>query len=108
MASAWLTTRTTGSGAKRFRVEFRLGGRVAPTRYGGSFKTKREADERKRWISGELAAKRVPEIHSAAESNAVTIRQLASRWKSSRVDVSAGTMQTYDVALGRCCRASAI
>jgi hypothetical protein len=53
VASTWITTRTTASGGKRYRVEYRLGGREAPTRYGGSFKTRREADERKRWLSGE-------------------------------------------------------
>jgi hypothetical protein len=56
VASVWLTTRTTKHGAKRYRVEFRVGGRETATRYGGSFKTKREADERKRWIAGELLA----------------------------------------------------
>jgi len=55
MASAWIVTRSTASGAKRYRVEFRCGGREAPTRYGGCFRTQREALERKRWISGELA-----------------------------------------------------
>jgi integrase len=100
MASVWLTTRTTGSGAKRYRVEFRLGGREAPILYAGSFKTLREANDRKRWVSGEIAARRVPDLRFAAETT-VTVRQLANRWKASRVDVSAGTMQTYDVALGR-------
>ena len=100
MASVWLTTRTTNSGGKRYRVEFRLGGREAPILYAGSFQTLREANDRKRWISGELAARRVPDLRFAAETT-VTVRQLANRWKASRVDVSAGTMQTYEVALGR-------
>jgi integrase len=100
VASVWLTIRTTGAGAKRFRVEFRAGGREAPILYAGSFKTLREANDRKRWISGELAARRVPDLRFAAETT-VTVRQLANRWKASRVDVSAGTMQTYEVALGR-------
>jgi integrase len=100
MASVWITTRTTASGGKRYRCEFRLGGREAPTRYGGSFKTKREADERRRWISGELAAKRVPDLRFAA-AETVTLRTLAARWQVSRVDVSEGTAQTYRVALGR-------
>lgn len=43
MGSAWITNRTTSAGARRFRVEYRVGGREAPTRYGGSFKTKTEA-----------------------------------------------------------------
>jgi integrase len=100
MASAWITTRTTAGGDKRYRVEFRLGGREAPILYAGSFKTLREANDRKRWISGELAARRVPDLRFAAETT-VTVRELANRWKASRVDVSAGTMQTYEVALGR-------
>ena len=100
MASTWLTTRVTRSGEKRYRVEFRQGGREAPTRYGGSFRTKREATIRQNWIASELAALRVPDLHLAGEK-AATVRQLAERWQASRVDVSAGTAQTYRVALGR-------
>jgi integrase len=101
MASAWITRRATKDGTARYRVEFRVGGRESGTRYGGSFKTKREADERKRWISGELAARRVPDLSSRTPATLVRLRQAAERWKASRVDVSAGTMQTYCVALGR-------
>jgi integrase len=100
MASTWITTRITAGGEKRYRVEFRLGGREAPIGYGGSFKSKREADERKRWISGEIAARRVPDFRLVGEV-VVTLRALAERWQASRVDVSAGTAQTYKVALGR-------
>jgi integrase len=100
MASSWITTRKTASGTKRYRVEFRCGGREAPTRYGGSFKTKREATVRMNWIAGELAAKRVPDLRFAA-AETVTLRTLAERWQASRVDVSEGTAQTYRVALGR-------
>jgi integrase len=100
MASTWIVTRTAKDGGKRYRVEYRLGGREAPTRYGGSFRTKREALERKAWIGGELAAKRVPDLRfSVAET--VTLRQLAARWQASRVDVAEGTAQTYRLALGR-------
>jgi hypothetical protein len=91
--STWVTTRTTTTGEKRYRCEYRLGGREAPTQYGGSFKTKREADGRKKWIAGELAAKRVPDLRFAA-AETVTLRTLAARWQASRVDVSAGTAQT--------------
>ncbi|MDP9308347.1 MAG: hypothetical protein M3P15_08565, partial [Actinomycetota bacterium] len=100
MASVWLTTRTTGNGAKRYRVEFRCGGREAGTKYAGSFATKREAVARKQWVAGELAAMRVPDLRRS-DGVVVTIRQLAKRWQASRVDVSAGTLQTYSVALGR-------
>ena len=45
MASAWITTpkaRLTKTGKPRYRVEFRVGGREARTRYGGGFRTARE------------------------------------------------------------------
>jgi integrase len=98
MASVWITTRTTRSGDKRHRVEFRIGG---PTIYGGSFKTKREAQIRKAWIAGELAARRVPELRFAAAPTAETLRTLAARWRESRVDVASGTNTTYAVNLNR-------
>jgi hypothetical protein len=61
------------------RVEYRLGGREAPVRYGGSFKTRREASERQRWIGGELAAKRVPEIRFAEQQAEPTLIQAYER-----------------------------
>jgi len=101
MASAWVRRVQLPSGTVRYRVVYRLGGREAPRLYGGSFRTRREADERQRWLAGELAARRVPDLRHSEETPAVTLRQLAKRWKAARVDVSAGTLQTYDVALGR-------
>ncbi len=92
MPSAWLTTRTTKNGERRYRVEWRAGGREAPTRYGGSFKRKADADERKRWIIGELAARRVPDLGLlAAPAPAPTLAEAAARWQSSRVDVAEST-----------------
>jgi len=86
MASSWILTRTTKHRERRYRVEYRLGGRGTPTKYGGSFKTKREADERRRWIDGELAARRVPDLRSlAVATKAPTLEQAAQRWFESRV-----------------------
>jgi integrase len=100
MASVWITNRTTRSGEKRYRVEYRLGGREAPTRYGGSFRTKREADGRKRWISGELAARRVPDLRSLeADRRAPTLAQAAERWYASRVDVATNTKLQHRSAM---------
>jgi integrase len=102
VASAWIEKRKTRAGETRFRVVFRVGGRESRGRYAGSFVTQREALARKAWVSGELAAQRVPDVCVlAAVTEAVTVRRLAERWKASRVDVSDGTMQTYTVALGR-------
>ena len=67
MASAWITTptsRTTKNGATRYRVEFRVGGRDSRTQYGGSFARKADALARKRWIDGELAARRIPDLRA--------------------------------------------
>jgi integrase len=100
MSSTWITTRTTRGGAKRFRVEFRTGGREARTRYGGSFKTKREADERKRWIGGELAARRIPDLGSLEnETKAPTLSESAERWFASRVDVAPNTKLQHRSAM---------
>jgi hypothetical protein len=63
VASSWITPRTTSGGAKRYRVEFRVGGRESATRYGGSFRTRREALARRKWVDDELAALRFPNIH---------------------------------------------
>jgi integrase len=101
MPSTWIVTRLARDGSKRYRVEFRVGGRESAIRYGGSFKTKREALLRKALVVGELAALRVPELTPAAPKTGPTLRVLAERWKASRVDVSDGTIQTYEVVLGR-------
>jgi hypothetical protein len=94
MASVWITTRTTKSGARRFRVEYRLGGREAPTRCGGSFKTKTEALERRKWITGELAARRVPDLAPLTARTVAampTLREAYERWQAGRVDVAGAT-----------------
>jgi len=92
MASVWIRTRTAKDGSKRYRVEYRLGGREARIRYGGSFGTKREATIRAGWIAGELAAQRVPDLGVPAERAAErTLREAARRWQESRVDVAENT-----------------
>jgi integrase len=101
MASAWITTRPTADGGKRYRVKFRPGGREAAVRYGGSFRTMREAKVRRDAIAGDLAALRMPELYLVGPDLLPTLAEMAERWRASRVDVSAGTMATYRFALGR-------
>lgn len=92
MPSVWIRTRPTKTGGKRYRVEYRLGGREARIRYGGSFATRREATIRARWIAGELAARRVPDLGRPAEAIAAPIlREAARRWQEGRVDVAENT-----------------
>lgn len=82
---------------------FRLGGRETAPRYGGSFKTQREALARRRWIEGELAALRVPDLRALAfdAAKVPTLEVAARQWRESRVDVSSGTATLHRVALGR-------
>lgn len=106
MASAWIVTRLTKAGAKRYRVEYRLGGRETRTRYGGVFKRKADAEERKRWLIGEFAARRVPDLGSleAAQAPAATFRRAAERWLGSRLDIAPGTRTQLRTSVGRAVR----
>jgi integrase len=99
--SVWITTRFMARGGKRYRVMYRLGGRESAPRYGGSFKTKRDALARKAWLTGELAALRVPNLRLAEDAAGATLRSVAAGWQASRVDVAPGTLATYRVALAR-------
>lgn len=103
MASVWIKTRRTANGDKRYRVEFRLGGRESRTRYGGTFKTMREASLRKGWIAGELSALRVPDLSLFApeQQTAPTLAEAAEAWRVSRVDVVHQTGNMHRSALGR-------
>ena len=90
---------------KRYRVEYRLGGRESKTRYGGSFRTRRERDIRAGWIEGELAALRVPELRLARPTSSARRRfaQAAERWQATRVDVAEATaVQHRPRSTGRC------
>jgi hypothetical protein len=100
--SVWIRTRPTADGGVRYRVEYRVGGREAPIRYGGSFRTMREATLRKKWIAGELAAMRVPDMSLLREPPpAPTFAEAAERWQTSRVDVAEATAVQHQTALNR-------
>jgi integrase len=102
----WITPRQTKDGRKRYRVRFRIGGRESREGYGGSFKTLREANLRKQWIAGELAACRVPDLQllSVETPQVPTFAQAAERWRASRVDVSDGTRIQQRTSLNRALR----
>jgi integrase len=93
VASLTITTRKTKSGP-RYAVRYRLGGRAYPIVHGGSFKTLKEAKERKNLIAGELAAGRNPAdgLRAMVEKTPVrTFREWATAYEASRVDVAAET-----------------
>jgi integrase len=100
VASVWIRTRTTGDGSRRFRVEYRLGGRKSRPKYAGSFKTKREAEARKGWVAGELSGRRTPDLHSLeTATKALTLNEAAERWYASRVDVAPNTKLQHRSAM---------
>jgi integrase len=98
MASAYVITRTTSTGAKRYYVRYRLGGRTYPSQHGGSFKTMKEARARRDLIAGELAAARIPAdaIRPAAPVAKTTIADHFTAWKQSRLDLDERTLENTD------------
>lgn len=101
MPSTWIERRTTGRGL-RYRVRYRLRGSNSTPRLAGTFKTKREAELRERWVAGELAAMRVPDVRSLAEpAPRLTVAQAAKAWQESRIDAAPSTRVLHRVALSR-------
>jgi hypothetical protein len=81
-----------------FVVRYRLGGRAYPVVHGGSFKTLREATQRKNLIAAEIAAGRNPAEALGALSAPPTRRTFAAwaaDFERSRVDVSPSTARSY-------------
>ncbi len=103
MASSWIIASTTKSGGKRYLVRFRTGGRESTARHAGSFPTKTEAIARKRWIDGELAALRVPDLHVLEREpvRTPTVAEAAERWQASRVDLAENTKTRHALELNR-------
>jgi hypothetical protein len=101
MASVWIACRPHKSGGQSFRVMFRVGGRESMPRYGGSFKTLREAKIRRDWIAGELAALRIPDLRLEAEQPPRSLRVAAECRQASRVDVAEDTRTRHGLELAR-------
>jgi integrase len=102
MSSVWIVKRPTRDGKARYRVMFQPGGREAPQKYAGTFATEREAKMRKAWVAGELAAMRMPDVAFNGEAPQVEmLRDVAERWRASRVDVSERTAINHRVDLAR-------
>jgi integrase len=95
--SSWIVARPTkqdgrNKGRPRYRLLYRLGGRESRARYAGSFATKSEAVARKRWVDGELAALRVPDVRLLEHvPSSPLLRDAAARWQDCRVDISDNT-----------------
>ncbi|HEY3207576.1 MAG TPA: hypothetical protein VGJ58_11545 [Gaiellaceae bacterium] len=86
-----ITTRTRKGGRKTHVVRYRLGGRAWPVEHAGSFKTKREARQRRDFVAGELAAGRNPAdaLRALLEMPPTRSgREWANAYKTSRVDLA--------------------
>src|SRR5262245_14021518 len=102
MGSVWIRKRVANDGSKRYRVEYRIGGRESKQRYGGTFRRKEDANTRKGWIAGELAARRTPAVSSLLEpALAPTLGEAAASWRQSRVDVVEDTANMHRSAFVR-------
>jgi hypothetical protein len=101
--SVWIRTRATKDGGRRYRVEFRLGGRESKIQYVGSFKTRREAPICKAWVGGGLAARRVPDITllKGDPTKTPTLVEAAEASRASRVDVGEQTANMHRSSIGR-------
>jgi integrase len=98
--SPWIIKRRTLSGV-RYEVRFRLGGR-GPQLYGGRFKRREDARRRARWIAGELAAMRVPNLRALRDQGPVRpLSAWGAEWADSRIDVSAATRENYRKHMAR-------
>jgi integrase len=100
VSRAWIEIRGAGP-KRRFRVRYRIGGRSSPKLYGGTFTRKRDAETRRDWIIGELANLRIPNLELLKPEPVVTLRDIATRWTTSRVDLAGQTAANHRVNLSR-------
>jgi integrase len=76
-------------------VVFRLGGRDTRKRCAGTFRRKRDAETRREWVEGELAAMRVPDLALLEPPAPRRLSEAWEEWRRSRIDVDAATAATY-------------
>src|SRR4051812_24821820 len=107
MASAFVTTRKTKGGGRRFVVRFRLGGKSYPIQHGGSFPTMKEARIRRDLVAGELAAGRNPAdlLRAIAQEPAAVLAlpTWRDRFINSRHDADDNTTKNYRSSLNSFC-----
>src|SRR6266540_5086136 len=101
MPGSWIVTRVTQDGEKRYLVRYRLGGRESAQRYAGSFRTRAEALERRRWVDGELAAMRVPDLSTLDREpvRAPTLADAVAAYRASRIDIAEATRVNIGTSL---------
>jgi integrase len=101
MPSSWIITRAARNGGKRYLVRYRLGGRESAQHHGGSFRTRAEALERRRWIAAELAAMRVPDLSTLDRepTRAPALADAVAAYRASRIDIAEATRVNIGTSL---------
>jgi integrase len=91
MSCAFIITRPTSTGARRYVVKYKLGGREATAKTAGTFKTRREAEARREWVLLEMAAMRVPDVRVLHPKPRRRLEDECRRWRESRLDHAEST-----------------
>jgi len=98
MGAVHIRSRETKSG-RRYQVRYRLGGRGYALLHGGSFRTVREARQRRDLIAGELAVGRDPRVSLELLKHALGQPRTMAEWfeafVESRIDVHPKTIDGY-------------
>lgn len=88
-STGWKIAAEGREGERRYVVRYRLGGRESRLRHGGSFRTRKEADARRRFLLEEMAAGRIPDLNPAVTAaKAPTVASLVQPYITSRRDVT--------------------
>jgi len=98
VSPAWIRTRQTASGEKRYLVLYRRGGRTWPMEAAGTFKTLKEARVRRDYVGGEIAAGRDPrDSLRKTVTPRRTLDDWFELWLKTRIDVDERTRENYRV-----------
>ena len=89
-----MRTRTLPDGSKRYDVKYRSGGRYTHLEHAGTFKTRREASERKALVGDMLARGENPKVELRREPGK-PLREMADDWLVSRRGVGERTRESY-------------
>lgn len=91
-----------GRNVVRYVVRYRLGGKYAPVLHGGSFLRREDAETRRRWIMGEIAAMRTPDLRALErDEDAALVPEAVRVWLAGRHDLSPDSRGNYRPALER-------
>lgn len=101
---AYIRARTVSDG-RRFDVIYRQGGRYTKVQHAGTFKTRREAELRKRTVEDWLARALNPKVELARlVDDDLTVEQAAVAWLRSRRSINNSTRALYQGRVDRLAR----